>query len=791
MLKEIWKRLLKWIGVLKNLVSKPSSAPGGESVPAGHPALPTRKLYETKAFSVTNEHINKASIYLFKGEGSKRMGPTPAQQKVVFNEAAAISILAGAGSGKSTTLVSRLLFMRKVLGIPFANMAVFTFTRKSRADFVKKLVKDAQHWQVPLSTKEAEKIVRTFHSKALQVASSTLPEDALIFEFLGKKKKNFTPHKKSHDEEYFTAPLSDAEEEANNIEGFVELKESPEQAEILKEVYAHCYQTSDTFRQAIATLYEQSFRSPVHMKDEKYNEKASHLDKMERKDIFLCEHLESRWKEQGSWPIDGVQTLQSDGSRYPLMVGDHKLHANGYVPSLNLYVVLGRYDGITKNEISKGKCKISPSYAVNDKKIVLLAGCDKPIRYIKSKQDAAHFRRQLELASIGTLLSAPAVELILPGEKSSPAFSCLYAFGMFTENLGLNPANLSANLSSYTLSISEKAAIEAVSIFYTEFYSTLKRKNMVSFNQIFAMLGKNSDTLRQVGLPALMGVKHLMIDEFQDISPLVVNFVLGMHTELEQKSGHTQQPSLMCVGDDWQSIYGWRGSSPHFLLTNFAQDFPGSEKEPMLMQENFRSSQLIIDCGESFINQVQNRSHKKGIASRLAVKDLPYSIIAVEDYKLSDIQKGLCSILELAGENEEVYLLARTKEDVKLFEDIQDPRFTVTTFHQSKGLEADYVVLFGAPVAFGTNNLKNSLYRAANFPQSFDEAQRDEAFRVAYVAATRAKKFCIWYGTPQSSNVLELVPADGRTRQVMTAETAISHIRKILPSLTDPAEVTA
>ena len=90
--------------------------------------------------------------------------------RVIFNRPSAASVLAGAGSGKSTTLVSRVLFLRKYMDVPFETMAVFTFTKKSRYDFINKLLKEAKRWNVKLSKAGAERLVRTFHSKALQVS---------------------------------------------------------------------------------------------------------------------------------------------------------------------------------------------------------------------------------------------------------------------------------------------------------------------------------------------------------------------------------------------------------------------------------------------------------------------------------------------------------------------------------------------------------------------------------------------------------------------------------------------
>ena len=112
--------------------------------------------------------------------------------------------------------------------------------------------------------------------------------------------------------------------------------------------------------------------------------------------------------------------------------------------------------------------------------------------------------------------------------------------------------------------------------------------------------------------------------------------------------------------------------------------------------------------------------------------------------------------------DETLYLLAATHAELEPYKNIPDPRLMQTTFHQSKGLESDHVILIGAQPFFGWNNLKNQLYLLASFPQSFDKAQEDEVLRLAYVATTRAKKMCIWFAARKSGNAIDQVPANDK-----------------------------
>ena len=67
------------------------------------------------------------------------------------------------------------------------------------------------------------------------------------------------------------------------------------------------------------------------------------------------------------------------------------------------------------------------------------------------------------------------------------------------------------------------------------------------------------------------------------------------------------------------------------------------------------------------------------------------------------------------------------------------------TFHRSKGLEADYCFLI-EDCSYDSNNiLRNYLYKLAGFSLSYDEAQKEEAMRLAYVGLTRAKLKLWWF----------------------------------------------
>lgn len=100
--------------------------------------------------------------------------------------------------------------------------------------------------------------------------------------------------------------------------------------------------------------------------------------------------------------------------------------------------------------------------------------------------------------------------------------------------------------------------------------------------------------------------KYILIDEFQDICPLQYEVV-----RLLAKP----QDNLFIVGDDDQSIYGFRGASPSIML-NFDKDYPSAER--VLLNINYRSKSVIVDTAARLISKNSNRFAKNVEAANIS-----------------------------------------------------------------------------------------------------------------------------------------------------------------------------
>lgn len=96
--------------------------------------------------------------------------------------------------------------------------------------------------------------------------------------------------------------------------------------------------------------------------------------------------------------------------------------------------------------------------------------------------------------------------------------------------------------------------------------------------------------------------RYLLIDEFQDIAPLQYRLVRQLAAP---------EDNLFIVGDDDQSIYGFRGAKPEIML-HFPNDYPGAET--VTLQVNYRSTPEVVEAAKRLIGHNKNRFPKESRA---------------------------------------------------------------------------------------------------------------------------------------------------------------------------------
>lgn len=111
--------------------------------------------------------------------------------------------------------------------------------------------------------------------------------------------------------------------------------------------------------------------------------------------------------------------------------------------------------------------------------------------------------------------------------------------------------------------------------------------------------------------------KHILIDEYQDTNAAQYAIV---------KSLVNDQKNICVVGDDWQSIYSWRGADFRNIL-NFERDFPGTKV--VKLEQNYRSTGAILEAAHNVISKNIERTEKKLWTS--AGQGAPVQVLATYD----------------------------------------------------------------------------------------------------------------------------------------------------------------
>ena len=141
---------------------------------------------------------------------------------------------------------------------------------------------------------------------------------------------------------------------------------------------------------------------------------------------------------------------------------------------------------------------------------------------------------------------------------------------------------------------------EAVGRAYNRYQQLLAENNAVDFDdllmQTVRLFRENADVLERYQ----ERYRYIHVDEFQDTN--IAQYVLV-------KLLADRYQNLFCVGDEDQSIYGWRGADYRNVL-RFRDDFPNAQVA--LLEQNYRSTQTILDAAQAVIRKNKSR-HKKNL----------------------------------------------------------------------------------------------------------------------------------------------------------------------------------
>ena len=261
-----------------------------------------------------------------------------------------------------------------------------------------------------------------------------------------------------------------------------------------------------------------------------------------------------------------------------------------------------------------------------------------------------------------------------------------------------------------------------VIIIYQMYIEELMSERKIDFDD---MIIYAKELIRKNGFKR--NYKYILIDEYQDISKIRFELILEILKYTNAK--------LICVGDDYQAIYGFSGSNLKIFL-DFFKYFP--EGVRIDIKNTYRNSYELINTSTKFINKNPYQLNKN-IKALFLYKN-PIVLVYYDDFKKS--YNNLFDYLYLEDERK-VMVLARYNKDLEEVKKIEhkgiDTRYL--TVHMAKGLEEEVVVLIKFSndyLGFPSKIENNKLLSFIN--DSDEDIPYAEERRLFYVTLTRCKR---------------------------------------------------
>ena len=263
--------------------------------------------------------------------------------------------------------------------------------------------------------------------------------------------------------------------------------------------------------------------------------------------------------------------------------------------------------------------------------------------------------------------------------------------------------------------------------------------------------------------------EYILVDEFQDVNNLQVELIKLLLTNKTQ---------LFCVGDDWQSIYGFRGSNVNYIV-EFEKHFDNAEI--IKLNLNYRSTQNIVGASNEVIKHNKFKVDKDVQASKIS----EHKIVVFSGNNLEEniqfCSEKVNELLKDGINNDEILFLYRRNKMFSPYFNFfkgEGTRVQGKTIHASKGLEAKVVFIIGLTEGNGGFPdiwLEDRIFQIIK--KANHDVLMEEERRLFYVAITRAKdKLFLITEKGNESSFLKEIPDVFTVRTVNQMKSVVEKI---------------
>lgn len=689
------------------------------------------------------------------------------QREAVVSEDKRLLVLAGAGSGKTKTLLQKLIYLIEEKGVSPSSILAITFTKNATNEMIDRLIISADQTgkyektlfdkRLSKEDKDKERIsqtkkykwidgltVRTFHSFCYSILRSYgVNEFDNKFRIIGDEKKDEEDELSKHvaPETVFEVIHKLLIEQCEETEYLLQLKR-----------YILDY--------IIDKIHLKKADPKFLPKDGKYFSTLDGIKVRSKSEQFIAD-----WFYRHSIKYEYEPLLN---------VKDFSFHPDFYIPEADLYI----------EHIS------DKSFSTKDKEEQFQKGGLLLVKTFETMtKDSALFNHTLDKIVKNRLPANYHKTVSLNFKEEFNGYhqdvkDFVQQIMRITDMIKVENISIDKVLED-----ARKDQHERVRNFYELAIPIVKRyihyctnKSYLDFNDLISRSISLFQNHSDIANKYKTKYQYVLVDEFQDVNNLQVELIKLMLTNETQ---------LFCVGDDWQSIYGFRGSNVSYIV-DFENHFANSRV--IKLNLNYRSTQNIVGASNEVIKHNKFKVDKDIQASKKSEhKIVVYSGNSEEE----NIQFCFDKVKELLSDgltNDDIlFLFRRSKMFTPYFFRFKNEGLKVQskTIHAAKGLEAKVVFIIGLTEGNGGFPdiwLEDRIFQVIK--KANHDLLMEEERRLFYVAITRAKDklFLITEKGNESSFLKEIpdiftvktsIPIKAVVEKVITCPKCFSQLEKL------------
>lgn len=650
------------------------------------------------------------------------------QREVIIKDEINHLVLAGAGCGKTTLICGKINYIMERYKINPSEILVISYSKKSASDLKNKLNRSRLTKNMEVST------IHKFGKNIIEAVE-------------GKKISN---------------------------------KDSKEIRNLVKNIFEDLLENDTEFKKDAIDLYT-TYKYPMY-KDKNIQVKYNQLISKGKKFITVKGEYVRSYEELMIANFlfrYGVKYRYEERYEY-----NNNYKPDFYLPDYNIYI---EHYGIDKNNEVSDKIKDKEKYKngiylkrqIHEKNKTPLIETFTYMRQANQLQNILKHKLWIQgvrFEEVGSNIICNRIKATL---ENDPIIDLLY------NSLLLLKSN--DNIYRYIFSQDRRIGMYSIkNCNYT--YSSYREKILINMlKKIYILYEKNLNIDRNIDFTDMikkstkyildnrlnLKYKYVIVDEYQDITNCINVLIKSICKNSNCK--------LLCVGDDWQSIFRFAGSDVG-IIRRFCEE--NTYSAISYIKHTYRFDEDLVQISNKFILKNKDNlpkeilSKKKSLYEQcLIVRDITKAIDKIE----SKEKGNKVSLFIIGRYNEDIDIIKKNKKYREYFKFDKKDNITYNknenfdikfhTAHNSKGLEADYVIIINCDKGSIHNNLKgfpSEIESDPIFDRLLDigEGINDnseqinikemEERRLFYVAMTRAKKQ-VYLNLPKDENASEYI----------------------------------